>query len=81
MPGGNTEANFIQWLAAEGVSSDACTISDFPDTGRGVAAARDIAAEEVIIRVPDDAVLMVGTCCIAEVYSSPSSHHNLPPPS
>lgn len=63
-------AQFEEWLDFEGVDWDSCTLADTAGMGQGVLAARDIADCEVVISVPDDAVLMPDDCCIAQVSLS-----------
>ena len=60
---------FLDWLVAQGVEFANCGLHRFDDRhgGRGVRAHRNIVEHEVVISVPDDAVLMPETCSIAEV--------------
>jgi len=64
------KAQFEEWLDFEGVDWDSCTLADTAGMGQGVLAARDIQEGEVVLSVPDDAVLMPDDCCIAQVSLS-----------
>lgn len=61
--------NFEAWLGDAGVGwRDCCRLGEAAaGMGQGVFAARDVAAGEVVLSVPDDAVLMPDDCCIAQV--------------
>lgn len=63
-------AYFLAWCTQRGITYPKCDISQFDNTGRGVGATDDIDANEVILNVPDDAVLMPETCSLAEVNTS-----------
>lgn len=58
---------FVDWCAKERVLFPACAIKNLPLTGRAVVAARDILMNEVVVEVPDAAVLMVENCGIADI--------------
>ena len=61
---------FCDWLDAEDVDWGSCTLSDITGRGQAVVATAYIAKDEVIISVPDDAVLMSDDCRIAEVHTA-----------
>ncbi|KAF8073173.1 SETD6 [Scenedesmus sp. PABB004] len=63
-------APFVAWCAERRVLWPKCAVADLPATGRGVAATADIAAGEVVVEVPDDAVLMAESCAIAEALAA-----------
>ena len=63
-------ADFLAWCTQRGIAYPKCDISDFGNTGRGVGATDYIDKNEVVLSVPDDAVLMPETCSLAEVNSS-----------
>ena len=60
-------ADFLAWCTQQGITYPKCGISNFDNTGRGVGAIDDIDKNEVVLSVPDDAVLMPETCSLAEV--------------
>ena len=60
--------HFEDWMDFNDVSwADRCQLRDVPGRGTAVVAARDVAAGETVLRVPDEAVLMPDDSCIAEV--------------
>ena len=64
----------MQWLTDQGVSCASCRMGATPTSGgRGVIAAQPIACAEVVVSVPDEAVVMVDNSCIAEVIRFPDS--------
>ena len=60
-------ANFSQWCETLGISCPEASLQYFEATGRGLRAADDIKEHQIILNVPDDAVLMPETCTIAAV--------------
>lgn len=56
---------FRDWCKLHKVLWDSCDVRVSHETGRGVYAVRDIAAGDVVVEVPDDAVLMADNCVIA----------------
>lgn len=62
-----SNARFEEWLEDNGVEWDACVLADTAGMGQGLLAAQQIAEGEVVLSVPDDAVLMPDDCCIAQV--------------
>ncbi|KAJ3149043.1 SET domain-containing protein 4 [Geranomyces variabilis] len=48
---------FLAWLAARGYVQDLLELADFPDTGRGMRAIRDVKAGETIVRIPEAVLL------------------------
>ncbi len=65
-------ADFLEWCTQWGITYSKTGISNFDHTGRGVEAIDNINKYEVIISVPDDAVLMPETCSLAEVDAQSS---------
>jgi hypothetical protein len=64
----DTAQAFETWLDDAGlVWRKFCRLGEAVGRGQGVFAARDIAAGEVVLAVPDDAVLMPDDSCIAKV--------------
>lgn len=62
---------FEAWLDFNEVKwADRCQLAEIPGRGAAVVAARDIAVGEVVLSVPDDAVLMPDDCCISQVDAS-----------
>lgn len=62
------QANFEAWLDEADVEwRDSCRLGDADDRGQGVFATRDVAAGDVVLSVPDAAVLMPDDCCIVKV--------------
>jgi SET domain-containing protein 6 len=59
-------APFLRWCEKHNVSFPGCSISTCKDTGRCVLASKDIKNGEVVVEVPDEAVLMGESCGIAE---------------
>ena len=57
------ERAFEAWLSAHKVQLDGVALATFRRTGRGVCATRDLGIGEVVVRVPDDAVLTSETSC------------------
>ena len=57
---------FLAWCKTQGIALRNCGIQHYKDTGRGIGASEDIQKGEVILNVPDDAVLMPSTCSIAK---------------
>ena len=66
------QKKFIRWLAGENVKCPSCKIAtQTPSSGgRGVLATHEITRGEVVVAVPDAAVLMVDNGVIAEVILS-----------
>lgn len=65
---GDTARALERWLDAAGVVwRDCCRLGEAAGRGQGVFAAGDIAAGEIVLAVPDDAVLMPDDSCIAKV--------------
>ncbi|KXZ56370.1 hypothetical protein GPECTOR_1g328 [Gonium pectorale] len=61
------EAEFLAWCREERVRFPSSRLAVLPATGRALVAARDIKMGEVVVEVPDDAVLMADNCSIREV--------------
>ena len=66
------EKKFLRWLAGENVKCSSCSVvSQTPSSGcRGVVATESILCGDVVVAVPDAAVLMVDNGVIAEVLAS-----------
>jgi len=66
------EKKFIRWLAGQSVECPSCRIAgQTPSSGgRGVLATHAISHGEIVVAVPDAAVLMVDNGVIAEVSVS-----------
>ena len=60
-------ANFSEWCEILGITCPEASLQYFEATGRGLRAANDIEEHQIILNVPDDAVLMPETCTIAAV--------------
>ena len=60
-------AAFSGWCRDLGISSSKASVQYFEATGRGLQAAADIEENQIILNVPDDAVLMPETSTIAAV--------------
>ncbi len=71
--------SFLAWCATVGIKHPKCTIGVLPGTGRGVIATQDIQHGEVVVEVPDDAVLMVETCRIGDSLEGTGPDHALMP--
>ncbi|KAG1675758.1 hypothetical protein FOA52_012414 [Chlamydomonas sp. UWO 241] len=56
---------FLTWCSKNGVKLPKCRIAVLQNTGRCVLASAAIAKDEVVVEVPDDAVLMAENCGIA----------------
>ena len=57
------DAKLPKWVSKLGITCPKCVLNDFDGAGgRGVAAAAAIEQDEVVVSVPDDAVLMPETC-------------------
>ena len=52
------EAPFLAWCRGQAVQLTKCRLGQLTNTGRCVVACEDIAAGEVVVTVPDAAVLM-----------------------
>ncbi|KAG2442960.1 hypothetical protein HXX76_003034 [Chlamydomonas incerta] len=61
------EAEFVDWCKEEKVRFPSSRLAVLPATGRALVAARNIKMGEVVVEVPDDAVLMAENCSIREV--------------
>ena len=57
---------FLAWCKTQGILLSKCKVQRFEGTGRGIGASEDIQKGEVILHVPDDAVLMPSTCSVAK---------------
>jgi len=55
---------YLSWLASVGVRLDGVSLAVFPaeEGGRGCVALRDLKPGDVVVTVPDDAVLQARTC-------------------
>ena len=60
-------AKFSEGCENLGITCPQASLQYFEATGRGLRAADDIEEHQVILNVPDDAVLMPETCTIAAV--------------
>ena len=60
-------ADFSEWCETLGISCPEASLQYFEATGRGLGAADDIEEHQIILNVPDDAVLMPETCTISAV--------------
>lgn len=70
---------FFNWLREAGIECRSCGIHVFDGSGRGVIATTDILDGEVVVHVPDGAVLMPENCTISEVHichNPPHMHSN-----
>ena len=57
---------FLAWCNTQGIALSKCSAQQYEETGRGIGASEGIQKGEVILNVPDDAVLMPTTCSIAK---------------
>ena len=73
-------APFLRWCEKHNVSFPGCSISTCKDTGRCVLASKDIKNGEVVVEVPDEAVLMGESCGIAEKLAGGRRRSPAPPP-
>ena len=62
--GGGGGGAFAKWLRDNKVELDGVEVARFARTGRGVRATRDLRVGEVVVSVPDDAVLTVDACAV-----------------
>jgi hypothetical protein len=60
-------SKFVAWCRKHKVLWPKCETGVLPSTGRAVLAAQDIAADEVVVEVPDSMVLMAENCDIADL--------------
>ncbi|KIY98017.1 hypothetical protein MNEG_9948 [Monoraphidium neglectum] len=63
------DAPFREWCGANKVLWPKLAVGSAPGTGRGVLATEAIHEGEVVVEVPDDAVLMAENCSIAELLA------------
>ncbi|GLC35928.1 hypothetical protein PLESTB_000520300 [Pleodorina starrii] len=61
------EKEFLAWCQEERVRFPSSHLTVLPDTGRALVASRNIKMGEVVVEVPDDAVLMADNCSIREI--------------
>ncbi len=61
-----SSAPFLKWCRSAGLLHASSTVARLPGSGvRGVVATADIKQGQVVVQVPDEAVLMVENCRIA----------------
>lgn len=63
----SAESSFIRWLQLAGIESPKCGVGEVAEGGRGVIATKYISKDEIVVSVPDEAVLMPENCVAAEV--------------
>ncbi|PNH08982.1 N-lysine methyltransferase setd6 [Tetrabaena socialis] len=63
---GPGEPEFLAWCATERVRFPSSRLAVLPGTGRSLVASRGVRMGEVVVELPDDAVLMAENCSIAE---------------
>ncbi|EFJ47106.1 hypothetical protein VOLCADRAFT_105180 [Volvox carteri f. nagariensis] len=61
------EDDFLAWCSEERVRFPSSRLATLPDTGRALVASRNIKMGEVVVEVPDDAVLMADNCTIRDI--------------
>eukprot|EP00198_Chlamydomonas_reinhardtii_P014034 XP_001703371.1 predicted protein [Chlamydomonas reinhardtii] len=61
------EAEFVAWCQEEKVRFPSSHLAVLPATGRALVASRNIKMGEVVVEVPDDAVLMAENCGLRDV--------------
>lgn len=59
-------AAFQTWCKSEHVLAPKCSIGHIEATGRGVIAEQDISSGEVVVEVPDDALILAETSPICK---------------
>ncbi|KAJ3158141.1 SET domain-containing protein 4 [Geranomyces michiganensis] len=57
----------LAWLAARGYAQDLLELAEFPRTGRGMRAMRDIKAGETLVRIPESVLLTSRTPAVGSV--------------
>ena len=61
-----SELAYLRWLRSAGVRLSGVTIGRFPSTGRGCVATRDLHVGDVVVEVPEDAILTADTSVAAD---------------
>ena len=61
-----SELAYLRWLRAAGVRLSGVTIGQFPRSGRGCVATRDLHVGDVVVEVPEDAILTADTSVAAD---------------
>lgn len=62
----DTEAAYLDWMRSVGVKLHGVGIGMFPTTGRGCVALKDLQPGDVVVEVPEDAILTVENCVASE---------------
>lgn len=65
--GADDFSEILSWCKRERFRFPKCAIEMRPDTGRAFVAAADIKEGELVVELPDDAVLMAENCSITEL--------------
>jgi len=65
-----SELAYLRWLRSAGVRLSGVTIGRFPSTGRGCVATRDLHVGDVVVEVPEDAILTADTSVAADALRS-----------
>jgi N-lysine methyltransferase SETD6 len=58
-----TERAYLAWMKSAGVRLTGVSIDVFPGTGRGCLAVTDLKQGDVVVEVPESAILTAETCC------------------
>ena len=61
-----SELAYLSWLRSAGVRLSGVTIGRFPNTGRGCVATRDLHVGDVVVEVPEDAILTADNSVAAD---------------
>ena len=69
-PNARASDAFTNWLDGKKVTLGAVAVGNFKRTGRGVVATRDIDEGEIVVCVPDDAVLTTETSAVREALEA-----------
>jgi hypothetical protein len=58
---------FMSWLARHDITVDAVVPFDFPDTGRGMRATRDISPGELLLKIPEYLIISAKTALDSDI--------------